>query len=140
MLSSIGLSSQKDLISPKIIENQHLLNNYPGSIHIQSGIITDLMNRAKGEDVFITSSENIAFAGTVIQNVKWNENAQTLVLQLKGFPDDTKLIINKVFKDSKTVYRGHILNLKYSDAYQIISYNETEFVFSKTSTKNIVTE
>ena len=124
----------------KIIENPHLLDNYPGAIHIQSAIIIDLITKAKGEDISFSTSENVVFTGTIIQNTKWNETAQTVVIKLKGFPSDTKLIINKIYRDSKTIYKGHILNLKYPDAYQIISYNETEFVFSKTSARNIVTE
>lgn len=140
LLLSPTFSTPNGLISSKIVEGTQLLDKYPSSIHIQSGIISDLINRVKGEDISITTSENIGFSGIITQNVKWNATAQTLVIQLKDFPAGTKLIINRIYKDSKTIYKGHILNIKYPDAYQIISYNETEFVFSKTSTKNIVTE
>ena len=116
-----------------------LLENYPNSLHFQSKIIRDLEGTQKNQKVSINSLEKLGFQGTVVQNITWNENAQTISIQLDSFPPDTRFLINKINKDGKTIYKANILNLKFTDAYQLTGYGDAEFTFSKVSTENIVT-
>jgi hypothetical protein len=70
----------------------------------------------------------------------WSDGSETYAYTVSNLPEGTMLNINKTYKDERLVYRAHVVNHKYSDSYQLTSYNEREFIFTKTDTENIVAE
>ena len=140
IVSNISFNTNKPISTEKIAENPKLFDKYPSVIHFQSNIINDLVAREKDESITAICDENFEFKGKILQNTQWNEDAQTIAVKLDSFPDDTKLIINIIKKDGKTIYRAHILNIRYPDAFKLTDYGGSKFVFTKILTEKIVTE
>jgi hypothetical protein len=121
-------------------KSPNLFDKYPTELHISSAEIFALLKNNANDAVAVHSADGTVFNGHVTQNKKYDEYAQTISIELKDFPAGTKLIVNRIIRDGKTVYRAHILNHKNPDAYVLKSYDEHEFVFVKTDREKIVTD
>jgi hypothetical protein len=118
----------------------NLFDKYPAELHISATEILNLLKNNANDVVAIHSADGTVFNGHVSQNQNSNKDAQTVSIELKDFPPHTMLIVNRINKDGKIIYRAHILNHKNPDAYVLKSFDEREFVFVKTTKGKIVTE
>ncbi len=117
-----------------------MLNVYPGSFSIPSVKITELLNGNAQSSFKILLGNSMWLDLVYINKQTWEDGSETIAYSVSNLPEGTILNINKVFRQGAVSYRAHIVNHKYSDSYQLSSFNEREFEFKKTDTENIVAE
>jgi hypothetical protein len=134
-------------LAPHPVTTQHansnaprLLDKYPAELHIKASEILSLFTSKENDNVKVHSADGSLFEGHISQNKKFNEDAQTVGVELKGFPEGTRLVINRINRDGKIIYRATIFNHQHPDAYTLKSFDGNEFVFVKTDREKIVTE
>lgn len=117
-----------------------MLSNWPGSFSIPSLTISELLSAKEQSVTKVLLGNSMWLDLQFIKKQSWEDGSETYAYVVGNLPESTILNINKTIKDGRIVYRAHLVNHKYSDSYQLSSYNEREFVFTKTDTENIVAE
>jgi hypothetical protein len=117
-----------------------MLNNWPDSFGIPSLRVRELMSAREQSSHKVLLGNNMWLDIVFVKKQIWSDGSETYAYTVSNLPEGTMLNINKTYKDERPVYRAHIVNHKYSDSYQLTSYNEREFIFTKTDTENIVAE
>lgn len=117
-----------------------LFNSLPDQIHIQVSAMGNLLtNESIGSKITLNSQENVPLKVELIQVKKWSDNEKTVAYKLLGYPEGTRLVINIIHYGNQTQYRGQLLHMSYSDAYQV-TFNGSELILTKTDTDHIVVE
>ncbi len=124
--------------------NQHelpkMLVNWPGSFSIPSIKIGEWMNAKEQSTTKVLLGNSMWLDLMFVKKQVWQDGSETYAYVVSNLPEGTLLNINKTIREERIVYRAQIVNHKYADAYQLTTYTEREFVFTKTDTENIVAE
>ena len=117
-----------------------LFNSLPDEIHISASNMGSLLtSESIGNKITLNTQNTAPLSIELFNYTKWNDKEKTVAYKLIGYPEGTTLIINIIQRNGQTIYRGHIKNMIYSDAFTI-NFNGSELILKKTDREEIVAE
>ncbi len=139
----IAVCSLSVVAQPSVFRQKELpkmLQSWPISFRLSTAEMNQMLQEKSQTNMHISLDDRTQMELTFVKRQQWEDGSETIAYVINNLPKGTLFNVNKTYKNGKVLYRAHIVNHAYSDAYQLTSFNEREFVFTKTDTENIVVE
>src|SRR2546430_12138640 len=96
-----------------------LFASYPSSISCKENELNETFKASKGQNITLNFSGIPVFSGVVVNNIIKNKSLQYLAIRLPGLDNAVMALSKRIDEKNNTVYIGHIINTKNSDAYEL---------------------
>jgi hypothetical protein len=115
-----------------------LFVNYPGTINCKEAELGTIFKSLSGQNIDVMLSGTPVFSGVVISNIAKHSNLQYIAIKLPGLNNATLSLTKRIDEKNNTVYIGHIINTKNSDAYELKHMADGTYQFVKTDLEKIL--
>ncbi len=132
-----GFSQVKNL-NPATIAPTPLFAGYPGSISCKEAELGTIFKSLSGQNINIAFSGTPYFSGTVVSNIQRHNNLQSIAIKLPGLNNAVLALTKRIDENNKTIYIGHIINPKNSDAFELKHLADGSYQFVKTDKERIL--
>jgi hypothetical protein len=115
-----------------------LFASYPGSIKCKEAELNDIFKSLSGQNINVLLSGTPMFSGVVVSNIAKHSNLQYIAIKLPGLNNATLSLTKRIDEKNNTVYIGHIINPKNSDAYELKHLADGSYQFIKTDLEKVL--
>jgi hypothetical protein len=125
-LFAVTVSAQKiNAVKPA------LFASYPTTISCKETELKEPFKALKGQNVIVSFAGTPVFSGVVVNNTTKSKNLQYLAIRLPGLDNAVMALSKRIDENNNTVYIGHIINTKNSDAYELKHSKDGSYQFVK---------
>jgi hypothetical protein len=104
---------------------------YPASISCKETELNDVFKSAAGQNISVVLSGTPMFSGVVVANIVRHTNLQSIAVKLPALNNAVLTLSKRIDEKNNTVYIGHIINTKNSDAYELKHMADGSYQFVK---------
>ena len=115
-----------------------LFANYPGTIKCKETELNDIFKSLSGQNINVVLSGIPVFSGTVTSNIFKHSNLQYIAIRLPGLNNATLALSKRIDEKNNTIYIGHIISPKNSDAYELKHLADGTYQFIKTDLEKVL--
>jgi hypothetical protein len=109
-----------------------LFASYPSSISCKEAELSDILKTSAGQNINISFSGNPFSSGVVVSNITKRSNLQYMAIKLPALNNAILALTKRIDEKNNTIYVGHIINPKNSDAYELKHNADGTYQFVKT--------
>jgi len=135
LFAATGFSQTKTIHPPSATP---LFASYPGTINCKEEELGTIFKSLSGQNINVLLSGTPYFSGTVVSNIARHKNLQYIAIKLPGLNNAVLSLSKRIDENNKTIYIGHILNPKNSDAYELKHMADGTYQFVKTDKERIL--
>ena len=136
MLSAVTGFSQKTLSVRPVATP--LFASYPTNINCKEAELNEVFKSLSGQNINVTLSGVPMFSGVVVNNFAKHKNLQYIAIKLPGLNNATLALTKRIDEKNNTIYIGHIINSKNSDAYELKHLADGSYQFIKTDLEKVL--
>ena len=115
-----------------------LFANYPSAINCKEAELGNILKTSAGQNINISFSGTLFSSGVVVSNIAKHNNLQYMAIKLPGLNNAVMALSKRIDEKNNTVYIGHIINPKNSDAYELKHNTDGTYQFVKTDLEKLL--
>jgi hypothetical protein len=115
-----------------------LFASYPTTINCKEAELENIFKSLSGQNINVIFSGVPVFSGVVVSNIAKHSNLQYIAIKLPGLNNATLAISKRIDEKNNTIYIGHIINPKNSDAYELKHLADGTYQFIKTDLEKVM--